>query len=49
MATTSVAEKLRELEEKLRHEILGTEERGELEDRVRKMRKRVETEKAGRA
>ena len=48
MAETTIAERLRKLEEKLKHEFLGVEERVELEDLVRKLRKRATIE-TGRA
>ena len=47
MDATRIAEKrLRELEEKLAHELLSTEERLELEERVVRLRKKLATSPA---
>lgn len=51
MSNTSVAEtttRLRALEERYRHEIMGEEQRLELRERILRLRKKVEA-KAGRA
>ena len=48
MDTKRIQERLERLQDKLRHEMLGTEERGELEDRVRKLKAKAE-KTAGRA
>ena len=47
MAKLSVAERLKRLEERFAHELLGEEERLELRERILKLRKKIET--AGRA
>jgi hypothetical protein len=39
--TTSVAEKIRKLEERYAHELLPTEERLELRERILKLRKKL--------
>ena len=48
MATTSVAEKLRKLEERFAHELLPEEERLELRERILKLKAKTE-KTAGRA
>ena len=48
MAKTSVAERLRRLEERFAHELMGEEERLELRERILKLKKKIET-MAGRA
>ena len=48
MAKTSVAERLKRLEAKFAHELLGEEERLELRERILKLRKKIETT-SGRA
>ena len=48
MAEKILAEKLRKLEERFAHELLGEEERLELRERLLKLRKKIETT-AGRA
>ncbi len=47
MIETTIAEKLRELEERYRHELMGEEQRLEIRERILKLK--VKTEKAGRA
>jgi hypothetical protein len=44
MAITSVAEKLRKLEERYAHELLPEEERLELRERIHKLRKKLAVE-----
>jgi hypothetical protein len=46
--TKRIQERLERLQDKLRHEILGIEERGELADQVRKLEAKTE-KTAGRA
>ena len=46
MAKLSVAERLRKLEERFAHEMMGEEERLELRERILKLK--AKTEKAGR-
>ncbi len=48
MIETTIAEKLRELEERYRHELFPEEERLELRERILKLKKKIETT-AGRA
>ena len=48
MAAPTIAERLRKLEERYAHELLGEEERCELRERILKLRKKLETT-AGRA
>ena len=48
MTKASVAERLRKLEERYAHELMGEEERLELRERILKLRKKIETT-AGRA
>ena len=47
MSETTIAEKLRVLEERYRNELMGEEERLELYDLILKLK--AKTEKAGRA
>ncbi len=49
MDTKRIQERLERLQDKLRHEFLGIEERGELEDLVRKLKGKTEKKTAGRA
>ena len=46
---TSVAERLKELEERYAHELLPEEERLELRERILRLRKKAEKTTAGRA
>ena len=46
---TTIAEKLRKLEEKFAHELMGEEERLELRERILRLRKKAEKTTAGRA
>ena len=46
---TTIAEKLRKLEEKLAHELMAEEERLELRERILKLKAKTEKTKAGRA
>ena len=48
MIETTIAEKLRKLEEKLAHELMGEEERLELRERILRLRKKATIE-AGRS
>ena len=48
MAETSVARKLRELEERYAHELQSEEGRLEIRERILKLRKKAETVEAGR-
>ena len=48
MAETTIAEKLRVLEERYRHELMGEEERLELRERILKLKKKAAIE-AGRS
>ena len=48
MDTTTIAEKLRELEERFAHELLPEEERLQLRERILKLKKKTETT-AGRS
>ena len=43
MDTTTIAERLRKLEEKYRHELIGEEEQLELLERIRRLRKKIVT------
>ncbi len=43
MIETTIAEKLRELEERYRHELMGEEERLELYDLILKLKKKPAT------
>ena len=43
MTTTSVADRLKKLEEKYRRELMGEEDRLELRERILKLRKKAET------
>lgn len=49
MDTTSVAERLKALEERYAHDLLPEEERLELRERILKLRKKIQTTAAGRA
>ena len=49
MIETTIAEKLRKLEERYRHELMGEEERLELYDLILKLKKKATKLEAGRA
>ena len=49
MAKVSLAERLRRLEERFAHELLGEEERLELRERILRLKKKTETTTAGRS
>ncbi len=49
MTITTIAERLRKLEERFAHELLPEEERLELRERILKLKKKAEKTTAGRA